>query len=57
MVGKANSLQKHPPVRIKRARNIIYFVGSEGTDAIAFECSDESVPTQSSKDFFPLDTS
>ena len=52
MVRKANSFQKHHPVRIKRARNIIYFVGSEGTDVIAFECGDEGVPTQSSKDFF-----
>ena len=52
MVRKAISFQKHQPVRIKRARNIIYFVGSEGTVVIAFECGDEGVPTQSSKDFF-----
>lgn len=55
MLGKANSSQEHEPMRIKRARNIIYFVGSVGTDVIAFEYSDEGVPVQSSKDFFPLD--
>ena len=52
MLGKANSFQEHEPMRIKRTRNIIYFVGSVGTDVIAFECSDKGVPVQSSKDFF-----